>query len=123
MHGWRTVGTPCMLSGRGQRDSSSRASQVMTRSSSRAGLATAVVLACALGRTAAAEKVAVPIDSDPPGATLYLDSRDSDPIGKTPFRGSLAEGTYTLIVELEGHEASVQTIRVKRKKGKRSLTF
>jgi hypothetical protein len=73
-------------------------------------------------RLASAGRVSVRIDSTPPGATLYLDSRGSEPIGKTPFKGELAEGTYTLIVELEGYEASVQTIRVKRK-GRKPLRF
>jgi hypothetical protein len=85
----------------------------------------AAVLATTLGGLAvpaAAERLAVRIESAPSGATLYLNSRNSAPLGRTPYRGELAEGTYTLIMELDGHEASVQTIRVKRGK-QRPIVF
>lgn len=82
----------------------------------------AAVLAAALAggaRAASAGQLQVQINSKPDGATLYLDSRDTQPIGRTPYKGKLEEGTYTLIVELDGYEASVQTIRVKKKKGEK----
>jgi hypothetical protein len=93
------------------------------RTSVAIGAAVAMVVLGSVSGLAAAEKIPVRISSRPSKATLYLDSRDSEPIGKTPYEGALNEGTYTLIVELEGHEAAVQTIRVKKKKNNRPLSF
>jgi outer membrane receptor protein involved in Fe transport len=44
------------------------------------------------------------IETDPPGATVYLDRKDLGDRGKTPQTMALASGTYTVIAELEGYE-------------------
>jgi hypothetical protein len=57
----------------------------------------------------------VRIESQPSGATVYLDSKEGDPLGQTPFNGRLAAGSHTLIVELDGYVSQVQDINVRRK--------
>lgn len=56
----------------------------------------------------------VRIDSSPPGATVYLDSKDGDPLGKTPYTGKIDSGIHTLIVERDGYVSSVQDVTIKR---------
>jgi hypothetical protein len=86
-------------------------------------LGVALAAMVVLARPALADKVPIRIESRPSGAKIYLENRESDPLGTTPYKGTLAEGSYTLIIELDGHEAVVQTIKVARKRGKRPQTF
>ena len=55
----------------------------------------------------------VRIDSSPPGAKVYLDSKDGDPLGKTPYTGKIDGGIHTLIVEREGYVSSVQDVTIR----------
>lgn len=51
-------------------------------------------------------KYKVKVDSAPPGATIYLDSKEYPPVGVTPWTNTkIADGTYILIVELEGYKS------------------
>jgi tetratricopeptide (TPR) repeat protein len=43
------------------------------------------------------------IESKPPGATIYIDDRKSEPLGTTPWNGSL-EGKHKLIVVAQGYK-------------------
>ncbi len=60
------------------------------------------------------EKVEIPglvvIESDPQGADIYLDSRDSKPLSKTPWNGSLT-GEHLIIIERKGYKPVEKTIR------------
>jgi len=44
------------------------------------------------------------IESDPPGATIYLDRKDLGSRGATPRTLAMAEGTHTVIAELPNYE-------------------
>ncbi len=67
----------------------------------------------AIGRIS--PKVAVvDVQSDPPGATIYLDRKDLGARGAAPRLLGLAPGKYTILVELPGYElAQSQEITVK----------
>ena len=60
------------------------------------------------------ENVEIPglvvIESDPQGADIYLDSRDSKPLSKTPWNGSLT-GEHLIIIERKGYKPVEKTIR------------
>jgi len=45
----------------------------------------------------------VVIESEPAGATIYLDSKKKKPLAKTPWSGSL-EGNHTIYLEKKGYE-------------------
>jgi len=54
------------------------------------------------------------VESDPPGATIYIDRRDLGSRGKAPRQLALAEGKYRVIVELDGYESAVSgEVRIK----------
>jgi hypothetical protein len=57
----------------------------------------------------------VRIETTPSGATVYLEDKDGDPIGRTPYDGKLSAGNHTLIIELEGFVGQVSEISVKKK--------
>lgn len=59
----------------------------------------------ALGRVSPHVAV-LAVDSDPPGATVYLDREDLGPRGETPRRLGLLPGRYRVIVRRPGHEAA-----------------
>jgi PEGA domain len=69
-----------------------------------------------LPAAAEAKPYPVRIESQPSGATVYLDSKEGDPLGQTPFSGRIPAGSHTLIVELEGYVSQVQDIKVRRKR-------
>jgi outer membrane receptor protein involved in Fe transport len=50
------------------------------------------------------------VESDPPGATLYIDRKDLGSRGKAPRALALAEGKYRVIAELEGHESATSAV-------------
>lgn len=56
----------------------------------------------------------VRIESQPSGATVYVDSKEAEPLGQTPFTGKLSAGAHTLIIELEGYVSQVQDIKIRR---------
>jgi hypothetical protein len=49
------------------------------------------------------------IESKPPGATIYLNDKNAEPLGETPWSGSL-EGTNTIIIESKGYKTEKKTI-------------
>ncbi len=65
---------------------------------------------------AEAKPYPVRIESQPSGATVYLDSKEGDPLGQTPYTGKLAAGAHTLIIELDGYVSQVQDITIRRKR-------
>lgn len=74
------------------------------------------LLVGALARPAHAEKTyPIRIETTPPGATVYLEDKDGEPLGRTPYDGKLAAGNHTLIIELEGFVGQVSEISVKKK--------
>jgi outer membrane receptor for ferrienterochelin and colicin len=46
----------------------------------------------------------IKVETDPPGATVYVDRRDLGPRGNTPRQLAFRPGRYKVIVELAGHE-------------------
>ena len=70
----------------------------------------------ALAPEARAEKTyPIRIETTPSGATVYLEDKESDPLGRTPYEGKLEAGNHTLIIELEGFVGQVSEISVKKK--------
>ncbi len=51
----------------------------------------------------------VVIESKPQGAYIYLDSKKNDPIGRTPWNGTL-EGEHVIFIESEGYKPVEQSI-------------
>lgn len=51
----------------------------------------------------------VVIESEPQGATIYLDSKKSKPLGKTPWSGGL-EGQHKVFIERQGYQPKETTI-------------
>ena len=45
----------------------------------------------------------VVIESDPPGATIYIDKRDNAALSKTPWNGTL-EGEHTIFIDRQGYK-------------------
>ncbi len=77
-----------------------------------ASLAVTLALCFAAGTALAkTKKYKVRVDSQPSGATLYV---DNNPVGPTPWEGSLAKGSHTLKLELEGYMPATRTIKVVR---------
>ncbi|HVK73082.1 MAG TPA: PEGA domain-containing protein [Kofleriaceae bacterium] len=65
----------------------------------------------------------VHIDSEPPGAEVYLGDKEQGSVGQTPLDLELAPGEYVVIVELDGHVPAFETLIVEDLKGpKASLT-
>jgi hypothetical protein len=54
----------------------------------------------------------VKIDSAPQGATIYVGDKSCGAIGVTPYNGSLAAGTYPVIIELDGYEPGNRSLKV-----------
>ena len=50
--------------------------------------------------------------SNPPGATVYLNSRVDAPLGVTPLQENIAPGTHRLLFELRGYSPSVTTLTI-----------
>ncbi len=73
-------------------------------------------LLASLAPAAHAEKTyPIRIETTPSGATVYLEDKDGEPIGRTPYDGKLSAGNHTLIIELEGFVGQVSEISVKKK--------
>ena len=73
---------------------------------------------------AAGKKYRVLIESQPEGAKVWVDEREGEPLGTTPYKGRLTAGNHTLFLELDGHEISVEEITVKkRRRGRQSFKF
>lgn len=66
-------------------------------------------------------KYKVRIDSAPPGATVYLDRKDCGPVGVTPWAGQVVNGSYQVILELEGYQPAQQAFNVVRSRKEQPL--
>jgi hypothetical protein len=69
---------------------------------------------------AATKKYKVKVESAPPGATVYIDSKAS-PVGLTPWEGTLTKGTHTLFLELDGYEPLQATIKIVRSRKSQNI--
>jgi hypothetical protein len=54
----------------------------------------------------------VKVDSAPPGAAVYINSKQCPSVGVTPWSGALDKGDYTVILELPGYEAAQRPLKV-----------
>ncbi|HTJ43273.1 MAG TPA: PEGA domain-containing protein [Kofleriaceae bacterium] len=66
-------------------------------------------------------KYKVRIDSAPPGATVYIDNKQCGPVGVTPWAGSLVNGSYQVIIELDGYQPAQQAFTVVRSRKEQPL--
>lgn len=67
--------------------------------------------------TAHAYRIPVNIESVPPGATVYLDSTSSPPLGVTPLSNVRIErGSHTIIFQLANHEEARLQVEVRRRR-------
>lgn len=54
----------------------------------------------------------VKVDTAPPGATVYIGSKQCPALGTTPWSGALGKGTYSVIIEAPGYETATKTLKV-----------
>ena len=88
----------------------------------RASVLVALVVTLCAGGTARAQshpaltggKYPVKIESAPPGATIYIDSKDLPPVGVTPWQGKMKNGDFTIILELDGYQPAQKNQKVAR---------
>ena len=74
------------------------------------------VLVAATGVAGAAPKKKVQIETEPPGAEVYLNLIEDGKICETPCSIEVAvNSTTTLILQLEGHESMIESVSVTRK--------
>ena len=66
-------------------------------------------------------KYKVKIDSLPQGAAVYIGDRSCPPVGVTPYSGTLAAGTFTVILEAPGFEAATRPFKVGKLRTEQSL--
>jgi tetratricopeptide (TPR) repeat protein len=52
------------------------------------------------------------VETTPPGATIYLDSKSNEPLGKSPWNGSIV-GKHTFIIVAPGYRDARQEVNVK----------
>ncbi len=69
----------------------------------------------------AGRKYKVRVDSAPPGATVYIDKKECGPVGVTPWAGQLVNGTYQVIVELDGYTPAQQALSVVRSRKEQAV--
>jgi hypothetical protein len=85
-----------------------------------AALGLAVVLSTFAASAAHAQRVVtipVNIESVPPGATVYVDSPDSTPVGVTPITAArIPSGSHTLIFRLANYEEARLVVTVARRR-------
>lgn len=75
----------------------------------------AAVLVLAAGEARAEVKREVPIESEPPGAEVYLNSKDEGSICTTPCTIKAPVGESVLIVELAGHVSKMERLVVPKR--------
>lgn len=56
----------------------------------------------------------VTFESEPAGANIYLDKKREKLVGQTPFKQRMEPGTYTLFLDLAGHQPFEKTFVVKK---------
>jgi hypothetical protein len=66
---------------------------------------------------------AVRIDSEPPGARVYVDDQEAGAVGETPVDLQLTAGTHTVILELADHEISFSEVVVKAQKKRQAFAL
>ncbi len=66
-------------------------------------------------------KYNIKVDSAPPGATVYLGTKECGPVGTTPWAGTVVNGTYNVIVELEGYQPGLKPFVIKRARAVQEL--
>ncbi len=79
----------------------------------------AVAFACLAAPTTATAQRGIPIniESVPPGATVYLDSTTSPPLGMTPLHNvRVPSGDHTFIFQLTNHEEARLSVSVRRRR-------
>ncbi len=54
------------------------------------------------------------IETDPPGARVFIDDRARGVVGTTPFRNYMRPGAHKVWIELDGHEVVTQDIEVQK---------
>jgi hypothetical protein len=78
---------------------------------------------CASPRPAHAErKYRVLIKSTPPGAEIYLNDTESEPIGFTPFSTRLEAGVHTIILVLDKYEPEYLEVAVKKRSRRQTFS-
>lgn len=69
------------------------------------------------GAEAQTTPIPITIESTPPGATVYLDSTSTPPLGVTPLQNvRLRRGQATFIFQLENHEEERLVVDIKRRR-------
>jgi hypothetical protein len=81
--------------------------------------AIAVVLAVLGGVAIAGPKRKVRIESDPPGAMVYIGDKSKGARGTTPVELDLPLGENTIILELDGYQDATETVTVEKAKGRK----
>lgn len=81
-----------------------------------------VVGVLAQAADAAPRRYKVQLETDPEGATVYLGDKEAGGAGQTPLELELTAGEHILILELDGHLPSFETIVVEPRKGKAAKT-
>jgi hypothetical protein len=59
-------------------------------------------------------RYSVKIESAPPGATIYIDKKELGAIGVTPWQGKMKNGSYLVIIELDGYQPAQKNLTVAR---------
>lgn len=78
-------------------------------------IAVAVLVLASAGDAAAEPKRDVQIESDPPGADVYLNSKDDGSVCKTPCTIKAPVGDTIVIIEIENHLPLLESISVPRR--------
>src|SRR5262245_8801305 len=81
----------------------------------RVPLAVALVLLAAVGEVAAQAKRDVAIESEPPGADVYLNSKDDGSLCKTPCTIKAPVGEQILIIEIANHVSALESLLVPKR--------
>lgn len=81
-------------------------------------LAAAFALVLGAHTAAAKPKRKVRIETDPPGATVYVGDKKHGARGTTPVTLDLAPGETTLILELDGYLPHIESVSITMGKGK-----
>jgi hypothetical protein len=59
-------------------------------------------------------RYSVKIESAPPGATIYIDKKELGAIGVTPWQGKMKNGSFLVIIELDGYQPAQKNLTVAR---------
>src|SRR5690242_4384506 len=72
-----------------------------------------LVLSFGTHAQAATKKYKVRIDSAPQGATVYIDNKTTA-VGLTPYEGTLAKGSHTIYIDLDGYVEGTKVVKIAR---------